>query len=245
MKYSKLLFLPFLALLACSKHDSTPALQNTKVTTTPVTAPSGLTTAAETDSHASFALADIEMANSLTAYTSMFAIPTTGANKQSSPIVASNGRVSSSTVTYIWNDTQSGNSVGYQVTDEGTSYKWEYFIKLSGTTTWLKYLNAEETKDGSVGSLKIYDFLGDNPSLIEYEYSWTKVQNQFTFNWDDTYSSGILTINLSTKAGNAKEFSGVGANAVLEYKYEWGTDGHGSWTSYDSDGVTVIDSGTW
>src|SRR6185369_5267534 len=146
MKLSKFLIIFLVAAVACSKkEDSAPSLQNAKVTTTTVQVPSSLTTAANTNTHAQEVISYITIANGMTDYTSLFAVPTSGATKSSSVITASNGRVaavSSTTETYIWSDPQYG-SVAFQITDEGTSYRWEYFYKATGTKDWLKYLNAE------------------------------------------------------------------------------------------------------
>jgi hypothetical protein len=243
MKLSKLLFVFLMAAVACSKKDdSAPALQNAKVTTTAVQAPSGLTTAASTNVNAQQAADYIALANGMSSYTSLFAVPASGATKSSTAITASNGRVAavaSTTETYIWSDSQNG-SFAFQITDQGTSYKWEYFYKESGSKDWLKVLNAEEKKDKSSGHLEVFDFIGSDPKAIDLKFNWSKVGDQFTFQLTDPYSYFILKINTSTKAGSIDYYEGSGVSAVLAYKYIWDANGHGSWQSFDPAG-----SGTW
>src|ERR1041385_7346406 len=110
MKFSKFIFLSLFLALACSKSDSPqPAIENAKVQTTTVETPSGLTTAANTNTYAQQVLSYTSLANALSGYAATFAVPTTGATKSSTIIKAGNGRVaatSGSTVTYIWSDPQ-------------------------------------------------------------------------------------------------------------------------------------------
>ncbi|HEV8514842.1 MAG TPA: hypothetical protein VGQ59_16270 [Cyclobacteriaceae bacterium] len=250
MKLSKFLIIFLVAAVACSKkEDSAPSLQNAKVTTTTVQVPSGLTTAANTNTHAQEVVSYITIANGMTDYTSLFAVPTSGATKSSTVITASNGRVAavtSTTETYIWSDPQYG-SVAFQITDEGTSYRWEYFYKATGAKDWLKYLNAEEAKDGSSGHLEVLDFTGDDPKAVYFQFNWSKVKDQFTFRWTFADSYFILNMNTTTKVGSVDYYESDGTTGsipVVVYKYSWNADGHGSWQSFDWDGVQS-GSGTW
>jgi len=249
MKQSKLLFIFLVAAVACSKkEDSAPSLQNAKVTTTTVAAPAGLTTAAKTDSHAQDVVNYLTTASEMTVYTNMFVVPS-GATKSSTAITAVNGRVAavaSTTETYIWNDPQTG-SVAFQITDEGTSYKWEYFYKATGSKDWLKYLNAEETKDGSIGHLEVLDFTGSDPKASLYKFNWSLVKDQYTFELTFTgFYYFILTANTTTKTGSIDyyDYDGSGTNTVLTAKYAWTADGHGTWKSFDQTG-TQDGSGAW
>jgi hypothetical protein len=247
MKLSKLLLIFLMATVACSKKDdSAPSLQNAKVATTTVQAPAGLTTAANTNMHAQEAASYIAIANGMSSYTSLFAVPTSGATKSSTAIKASNGRVAavaSTTETYTWTDPQSNASIGFQITDEGSSYKWEYFYKSPGSD-WLKYLNAEEMKDGTSGDIEVLDFTGSDPKAIDLKFQWSTAKEQYIFQWTDPFSYFLLKINTTTKAGTIDYYEGTGVNAVISYKYSWGADGHGSWQSFDSNGVQSA-TGTW
>lgn len=247
MKLSKLLFIFLMTAVACSKKDEpAPALQNTKVATTTVPTPAGLTTAANTNTHAQEVVSYLTIANGMSNYTSLFAVPTSGATKSSTAITAANGRVAAvaaTTENYIWSDPQYG-SVAFQITDEGTSYKWEYFYKATGSKDWLKYLNAEELKDGSTGHLEVLDFSGADPKSVYFQFNWSTVKDQYTFQWTFADSYFILKANTTTKAGTIDYYNGTGVNAVISGKYSWDADGHGMWKTYDSDGL-LAESGTW
>jgi hypothetical protein len=182
----------------------------------------------------------------MTSYTNLFTVPASGATKSSTAITAVNSRVSSvasTTETYTWSDPQYG-SVAFQITDEGTSYKWEYFYKATGSKDWLKYLNAEELKDGSTGHLEVLDYTGDDPKAVYFQFNWSTVKDQFTFQWTFADSYFILKANTTTKEGTIDYYNGTGVTAIISYKYKWGADGHGSWQEFDENGVQD-DSGTW
>lgn len=208
--------------------------------------PAGLTTAAKTDTHAQEVVTYLATASGMTDYTSLFVVPN-GATKSSTAITAVNGRVAavaSTTETYIWSDPQAG-SVAFQITDEGASYKWEYFYKATGSKDWLKYLNAEETKDGSTGHLEVLDYYGSDPKSVFYKFNWSLVKDQYTFQWTFTdFYYFILTANTTTKTGSIDYYDGTGVNAVISAKYTWGADGHGTWKSFDQTG-TQDGSGAW
>jgi hypothetical protein len=246
MKISKLLILSVFAALACSKSDSPPAIQNAKVNVTTVAAPTAMSSNQDTHAQtANFYLAEV---NAISGFTAAFTVPSSGATK-SAAITATNGRVAATTnttVTYVWSDPTYG-SIGYQVTDEGLSYHWEYFYKAVGATSWLKYLDADALKDGSKGSLKIFDFSGSNPSFIDSQYDWVKVSDQLTFTYHDNFGGDyfILNINTTTKAGSINVYNVSGTTGVLADNFTWTTDGHGTWTEYGTDGKTVSASGTW
>lgn len=242
MKQISYLSMVFVVAMACSKSDSPPALENAKVTTTTVQVPSGLTTAASTNTYAANVNELISYVNTMTNWSNMFVVPT-GATKTSSTIKASNGRVSStssSSVTYTWTDKQMGYSVALQITDDGTSYLWEYFIKLTPTSDWLKYVDATEKKDGSTGVLRVFDAEGSDPSVIFLKYEWNKVGDVYTFKYTTDTFRFVLTMSVATKAGTIDYYY----DNVIAFKYSWGTDGHGSWQVFDSQGV-LSDNGSW
>ncbi len=238
MKTHKL-FLVILAIAtACSKSDSpAPALESTKITTTTITTPAALSTSS--NSNAQEVAYFIQNVNEITNYTALFSVATSGATKSSTKITASNGRVAnaaSTTVTYTWTDQTSGNSVGYQVTDDGTSYTWEFFYKYSGSDTWIKYLDANEKKDGSVGYVRVLDIGGSDTSATLLRYDWTKTATLFTlkYTWATDYIN--LSYDLTTKAGTIDYY----INNAEYAKYTWTNDGHGTWQTFDP-----IGSGTW
>ena len=248
MKISNVIVLSVFVMMACSKSESPePALQNAKVATTTVSAPSGLTTASNTNTHAAEVVSYMSVANSMSNFTAMFAVPASGAQKQSSPITAINGRVAATagnSVTYVWSDPQYG-SVAYQVTDNGTSYHWEYFYKSVGGKDWYKYLNAEAMKDGSSGHLEVLDFTGSDPKAVEASFKWQKTGTQYIFQWTEVYGYFLMTVDTGTKAGTLNYYNGTGVNALLSASYTWDSTGHGSWKDFDTDGKTIVDQGTW
>lgn len=247
MKISNVIILSVLVIMACSKNESPqPALQNAKVTATIVQAPSGLTAAASANTHAAEVVSYMSVANSMSNFTSLFAVPASGAQK-SGPITAINGRVAATaanTVTYTWTDPQYG-SVAYQITDNGTSYHWEFFYKFVGSNDWLKYLNAEAMKDNSSGHLEVLDFTGSDPRAIDFKFNWQNTAGQYVFQWTAIDSYFLTTVNTNTKSGTLNYYDGTGTSALLSASYTWDNAGHGTWKDYDTDGTTVIDQGTW
>ena len=246
MKISKLLVLSVFLALACSKSES-PALEKTQLNVTPVTPPTAMSSSQDT--HAQEANGYIIQANVITSMNALFTVPAGSGATKSSPITATNGRTAASnstTVTYVWSDPNAG-SIGYQITDDGTSYHWEYFYKAVGAITWLKWIDAVQKKDGSTGTMKIFDFNGSNPSYVAALYQWTQTGDQLTLTYTDNFGGDyfVLNYNKSTKAGSINAYTGTGTSALLAANYTWDTTGHGTWKVYGSDGKTVTGSGTW
>src|SRR5258708_16604050 len=157
MKISKLLILSVFVALACSKSES-PALEKTQLNVTPVTPPTAMSSSQDT--HAQEANSYIIQANVITTMSALFAVPAGSGATKSSPITATNGRIaasSSTTVTYVCSDPNAG-SIGYQITDDGTSYHWEYFYKAVGAITCLKWIDAVQKNDGSTITMKTLAF---------------------------------------------------------------------------------------
>ncbi len=226
MKISKLLILSVFLALACSKSES-PALEKTQLNVTPVTPPSAMSSSQDT--HAQEANDYILQANVITTMSALFAVPAGSGATKSSPITATNGRIaasSSTTVTYVWSDPSAG-SIGYH--------------------TWLKWIDAVQKKDGSTGTMKIFDFNGSNPSYVAALYQWTKTGDQLTLTYTDNFAGDyfVLNYNISTKAGSINAYTGTGTSALLAANYTWDNTGHGTWKLYGSDGKTVTGSGTW
>src|SRR4051812_15269928 len=187
MKITRVVLLLSAAIFAgaCSKDDDAKSsLENAKISlaanTQVIKAPAGL--ANSEDANAQQANAWIQMANGMSSYLTYFDLPD-GAKKSTTKITASNGRTKATgdVLVYTWTDEQSGTTIAYQVSEESDKYVWEFFWKTNGE--WLKYFHAEEKKDKSAGSMKIYDIFGiygDNPSYIFVEYSWGRVGDIFT-----------------------------------------------------------------
>jgi hypothetical protein len=230
-----------LAFLACSKHESTPPLQNATLSlqgNTAVQLPSALTSSS--DAHAQMAVGYVAFANGIGAYSALMKIPS-GATKQSALLTASNGRISANTVTYTWSEPNYG-TLGCQITDNGDSYAFELFVKYNNTSPWLRYLIGQEKKDLSSGSLKVLD-ISTSPSPEFYDYTWTRSSSDFNFTFTfPGIEKIVIKVNTQTKAGSVDYYNDTN---TLEYHMSWGADGHGSWTYYDTDGTTVLQTGTW
>ncbi len=250
MKFCNTLILVFcLAIvISCSKKsDPAPSLANASVSFGKsgqiVTPPSALVNSQDT--HAMEAYGDLTEINSLINYTAAFTAPS-GATKTATPIVGVNvgGRVASAQqeyLVYIWSDPTYG-SVAYQVSETTDRYTFELFYRATGTTVWVRYLDAEEKKDKSSGFMNIYDPTITKVSPADISYVWTRGTN--TLNFVITYFSSekiIVNYNTQTKAGDIEAYE----SNILSEKLTWDTLGHGTWTDYDTNGTTVISSGTW
>jgi hypothetical protein len=252
MKSTKILFLLFglVTLLAsCSKKsdDPQPALASASLSLSSgqaITVPSGLSSS--TDIHAEEAYNYVTSVNAITSATSAFKAPA-GAAKSSTPIVGVNvgGRTAATQQTYLvytWTDTQSGASVAYQVSETTDSYTFELFFKDTGTTVWIRYLDAEEKKDKSSGFLKIYDPTITKVSPPTLSYTWTRGTNTINFVvTDDMGTKIVIDANTQTKVGEITYY----VDNALSDKLTWDAQGHGTWKHYDTDGITVLSSGTW
>ncbi len=195
MKHFKVFFLIlFLALvISCSKKsDPAPSLSSASISFGKagqiVTAPSALVSSQDT--HALEAYGDLTEVNSLINYTAAFTVPS-GATKTTTPIVGVNvgGRVASTQqdyLVYIWSDPTYG-SVAYQISETTDRYTFELFYKATGTTVWVRYLDAEEKKDKSSGFMNIYDPTITKVSPADISYVWTRGTN--TLNFVITYFS--------------------------------------------------------
>lgn len=243
--------LPFVAIVfACSsKKDPAPSLEQAKLSVAasqPIIPPTALTNS--NDPKAQKANSFIAMANGLSQYTALFSTIPVGATKTTTPIVAVNSgaRVASTQqdyLVYVWSDPSYG-SIGYQLADLGDKYTFELFFKQTSTgAVWVRYLYAEEMKDRSKGLMKIYD-----PTILRpaappiITYSWTRSGN--TFNLEITDNSGLKIVfvyDTVSKAGSISAFQ----NGKLTDKITWDSAGKGTWASYASDGVTVVESGTF
>lgn len=248
MKITKLLLIVIaLFAFACSDDDdkgSKPTKPGTKKPLSltendkVIEAPTALLNS--NDPQAQMAAAWIAQANAMGGYLALFDVPA-GTTKTSTRITASNGRVNNSGEyeVYIWNDTESGYSVAYQVSEESNSYVFEIFIKEQGQD-WLKYFHAEEKKDQSEGFMDVYNVIGEDPSEIALSYEWGRSGDMFTFSLQSEGVLIALNVNEKTNAGDiVYEIDGT-----KQYELNWDTEGNGSWASYDEEG-NLTDEGDW
>jgi len=237
---------------SCSKKSdpqpsssSLASAQLSMSTAQPIAVPNALSTSS--DIHAQEAYSLVTSANDLTSLTASFDNIPSGASKSSTAIVGVNvgGRIAAtqqSYLVYTWTDPQSGGSVAYQVSETTDSYTFELFYKKSGSSDWIRYLDAEEKKDKSSGFLKVFDPSITKVSSPVFYYTWTRGTNTLNFViTDDTNYKLVINSNTQTKAGDVESYT----NNVLGEKLTWDNQGHGTWALYDSDGITVASNGTW
>ncbi|RAW00540.1 hypothetical protein [Pseudochryseolinea flava] len=247
MKITKALLLAAATIVAsaCSDDDDDKksSLESAKFSlankSTVVTAPAGLQNS--DDEHAMQANAWIQMANGMTQYFGFFEFPE-GAAKSGSRITASNARVKEAgdVLVYTWEDEQSGMSVAYQVSETSDRFVWEIFTKETGEN-WLKVVHAEEKKDQSAGSFKVFDTEGEDPSKVVLAYEWSTSGDIFTVEFNDGTDQNSWTVEVNTKTGAGSVVAVV--DGAKMYEMTWDAAGNGTWAFYE-DGE-VSDSGTW
>lgn len=236
--------------VSCSKDDPEPVLDKDSVTlslaeeATVIEPPAAM--AASDNQYAQEAVGYIQLVNGIAEYLNFIELIPNNAEKSTTKITASNGRVKApgQVVTYTWTDVQSGYSVAYQIGETSDSYTFEFFFKFQGEAEWTKYFDGSEKKDRSSGYLKVYDVYGfyDEARGVLIEYSWTRSGNILDFRMEDAYGDFVIeiSINEETKAGSATYI--IYGN--VEYEMEWDAEGNGSWVWYDEEG-NIIEEGTW
>ncbi|MBT1686908.1 hypothetical protein [Dawidia soli] len=238
------------AAFSCSKEDdATPekSLEDVSMSlsgsSSVISTPSAM--ASSDDTYAGLASSYVAMANAMTGYSQYFK-PPQGAAKSTTPITVANGRVAAAQTEYLvytWTDPQgSGMSLAYQVSEESDKYVFEIFMKFSQEDDWMRFIYAEETKDGSEGLMHIYVAMnGDDAVFVTY--SWKRSGDNFDFviSGIEGESSFEITINgnTKTKAGSAKYV----LDDELMFTMEWDAAGNGEWAYY-VDGQ-VDESGSW
>jgi hypothetical protein len=154
--------------------------------------------------------------------------------------------------------------------DGSVTYNWkysQYTIKLtyynSASESWWKY-----EEDSASFSYPLY-YIEDkgtsgetdwynqpyfkSAKKLAYKDLWTKAANgaySSTFNWygDDgvTVETQYVSTSNPDKSGTLKIYQlNNSKNLVLEWSYTWDKAGNGSYTNYDSDGTTVVTTGTF
>lgn len=249
MKITKYLSLCLVALLAfaCSDDDkdSSKDLSNVKLSLSEkeevVKIPAALMNS--DNQHAVQVAGYLSMANEMSQFLSLVEVPK-GAKKSSNKIEASNARVAATGdhTTYTWSDEDG--SYAYQISEEADAYLFEIFMKVDGSD-WLRFFYAEEKKDGSEGTMKIYDILGmmgDDPSVVWITYHWSYDGDIFNFTVDSA-DEGIgmeMSINTKTFAGSVKYYF----DGQLSVEYTWDSSFNGTYIIYDENGE-VEDTIEW
>jgi hypothetical protein len=258
MKKIKITILVGIALViaSCSKTSdptaavSLPPYQNVKLSfasTKPIAIPTSIATS--TDSVAKELSRSIEIMNEITANIKIFT-PPTNATTSSTKIVSTNGRsAGSSYLVYNWTDTDNGN-VAYQVSEVGSKYTFEAFVKKQGNWTLAFY--AEEQKDTSVGLLDTYDIKGTNPAVKDGSYGWNKLSGgELSFKAIYIKTAGDITVTQVLSVTSRADKSGqllVFNDEKLEFlaiDVSWDALGNGQWVTYKDKDKNVLKNGSW
>ena len=174
----------------------------------------------------------ISMANNISSYVSIFQNIPEGAEKSSTPITPSNGRVAAAAKSYlVYHWEGDGMGIAYQIHAEGSKYIFELFYKFQGSNEYQRYLYAEEAKDKKSGKIEAYD-IWDTGGLA-LRYKWATNGDILTFDLESFNSEGLISleVNQSTQAGTLSFFS----DGALSYLITWNGDGSGTWTDYSGD----------
>lgn len=199
-----------------------------------VTVPQKMQTAANNgDAGAAQAMAYIQIANTLPAYSQMLNPPAT-ASKVSS----------TSSVEGDWTWTQDGATFKLSTTETATEYHW--ILTIDGTFSGKTYSNqvvvrASELKDGSSGELEFYDPDSGSPVV---SFSWeNQADGTYYVNLSTTQSSNNVTVEMYFNPDNSGSID-IYVSGGGTWEIDWASDGSGTWVEYDSSG-SVSDSGSW
>ena len=192
-----------------------------------ISVPQGLTEAATEEPMAAMAVGYVTLANSIAGYGSFFETP-----------AASSSQTSGDTLTVTWSNGSLTVIMKYWETT--TTDNWK--IMLNGTDGSTVYVNwtfmeAEQNKSGTGGSLVIYD---ENTTTVILSWVWTidtsdNITVVFT-NYED--DERIEIVGNANGTGSVEYYE----NNVLLYEIEWYADGSGAWWNYS---VTPNTNGTW
>jgi hypothetical protein len=217
--------------LTSKKLPKTPSITKS----TPVEVPQSLLISS--NSYAQQAVGYINMANSMSAFSSFLTPPEDAQMSKSATGVNSE--------TYTWS--YSGLTVTWIYNETATHYTWDIYMDgtyyTGGDFTNELYFHAEEAIDGKSGSMAYYDiFTGAGTMTWDWYYDSNDV-----FHYNYVFSEFKLEIVVNPDgSGYVNYFIDTDSNSILEltYNYSWNADGTGSWIYYNADG-TVSAEGTW
>ncbi len=187
------------------------------------------------DSYAQLAVAFVQMANGFRNYATFFNPPSGATHIPKSSGVQDE---------WTWQEGTLTIRLVYDENDEMVYWK----IYLTGTfegytvNNWLG-AEAEQTKDGNSGHLKIYEPPTNN--LIA-EWNWNVGSDgsySFVFLGYENSQKIEVTVN-ADNSGILQIYNSVGGQFVLQYKITWTATGSGQWWEYDTAG-NVVDQGSW
>jgi hypothetical protein len=200
------------------------------------------------DPMAQMAVGFVGLANSFSGWFGFMTPPVTAAK-----VVATYGSQDGPWVT-TWSD---GNlTVTVTVTETSDRYTWE--VMANGSADGITYNNftliyAEVHKDGSQGSMEVYDPTTDQLVL---SWNWSSAPDgtyHFTMTGYDTSAllaaspnSETLQISVTVnpdESGGIEYRLGDGSSFELAFRAEWQSSGAGEWWNYSNGEIT--ETGTW
>lgn len=141
---------------------------------------------------------------------------------------------------YFWS--YGGYSIWMYQSETSDAYKWN--VDWDFGSGRVKYISAEEKKDGSGGWMKIHNYT--NPAAAEddflFQYVWGfDDDNNATLTMSD-YTGGFnLEIKANTDLSGSAQYL---YDQQLQYEYLWNPDGSGSYSYYVDGEVFMSESWT-
>jgi len=134
-----------------------------------------------------------------------------------------------STGVWTWTWEEGGIEVWMTWTETDAKYTWEYEVDYLNQGR-VRYLYAEENKDGSNGLLNVYSGYDDSAAIV---YNWTYDNNE-NLNFEMNFGSSLasLRIEANINADGSGNYSYY-FNSDLWYYVAWNLDGSGYYTYYD------------
>ena len=156
---------------------------------------------------------------------------------------------SDGSTTYSFSYLQFGvNLTYYQST--GNSW-WKYSYDSASYTMPIYYIQDK----GTSGEIDWYNW-GNNyksTSILALKDTWTKSGSTTNSTFNEYENDGVTLLNQYVSTSNADRSGSMnilgqnspGAALQMQWKYTWNSNGTGTYTRYDTDGTTVLSSGTF
>ena len=218
-----LVFVVAFSFVACSKDKKTNnsnEFDGPEWNNDPVEVP--LAMEQSNDPHAQMAVSYVAMANSFGSYGGLFA-PPRGA-------ICTVNR--DEEWTYTWGDGEL--SITLVITETSTHYHWEiYFDGFDGNMTYdnFLYIAAEQTLDGSSGSMTLYD-----PEMTEFLlfWQWSSDDNGVYHFMYEFYQEGKIVVEINPDGSGFLEYYEYDNSAYWRsFRIEWTALGTGEWWGFD------------
>ncbi len=225
------LLLVFLVTGCSDDEKTTDEFEGPEWTVDPVEVPENM--AQSDDPFAQMAVGYVDLANGFSAYGGFFAPPARALCS-----VNRDGEWE-----YTWSD--GSLTVTLIITETSDYYYWKiYFDGTDGTTTFDNFLfiEAEQTIDGSSGSLYIYD-----PGQTGYAFMWSwEIDADGAYHFTcEFFEDFKIEVVINADGSGSVEFYDYGtAGYWRNFRIEWTAEGSGEWWEYDEAGNEIA-HGTW